>query len=653
MGDMRKRWHVHRPRKAKEAQVLTVKFIGLRLLIVLLFAILVAQLWRMQIVEGKQYQVRAEHNRLRLLPLRPTRGVLYDRNGVILARNVPSFTAAIVPADLPEEKQSEVSAKLGTLLDMAPEEINDLVNQRRAQRHLFSPVPIKERIDRDTAFILEERDAELPGVQVLIDTTRQYTEGMSTSQVLGYVGRISAQEYAQLRDAGYELNDRIGKTGVELTLEEHLRGKPGKEQIEVNAAGRKLGTLERAEAQAGNNLILTLDLDLQKRVTEILAAGMGQSKHAIAIAMNPQTGEILTLVSLPTYDNNIFSTSISREMLAELLEDPRRPLVNRAIGGLYPPGSIFKIVNGLAALQEGVATPQTKIFSSGEITVPNKYDPSIIYTFYDWAPLGMLDFYQGVARSSDIYFYYLAGGYKEFRGLGVERLSNYARAFGLGQPTGIDLHGEAKGLVPDERWKSEVKREPWLTGDTYNYGIGQGYLLTTPLQMLSVVATVAADGTIMKPQIVREIVDADGNIVAPFAPQSISKLPISRANLTVMREGMRQAVEWGTATRAKVPGVQVAGKTGTAEHGVPDPRTGKYPTHAWFLSFAPYENPEIALVVFLESGNGAYDAAPIASKILRYYFERSGRIPKEQPRPEETPTGPTHLTATLGGGLGG
>ncbi|MFH1487202.1 MAG: penicillin-binding protein 2, partial [Chloroflexota bacterium] len=586
-------------------------------------------------------QARAEQNRLRLLATMPTRGVIYDRNGVVLARNVPSFTVAIVPADLPQQSQAEVSTKLGNLLDMSPEEIGRLVDQQRAQRYLFSPIPIRDRVDAETAFTIEERNAELPGVQILIEPTRQYTDGMSTSQVLGYVGRISAEEYDSLQDRGYELNDRLGKTGIELIYEKQLRGKPGKEQIEVNALGRKLTTIERAEPQAGDNLILTLDLDLQERMTELLSAGMGRSEHSVAIAMNPQTGEILSMVSLPSYDNNLFSTSISKEALTELLEDQRRPLFNRATGAMYPPGSIFKIVTGLAALQEGVATARTQIMSTGQITVPNKYDPSIIYTFRDWAPLGMLNFYQAVARSSDIYFYHLAGGYEEFKGLGVERLSRYAREFGLGQQTGIDLPVEAKGLVPDEHWKWETKKEPWLTGDTYNYGIGQGYLLTTPLQMLTVAATVAADGIVMRPQIVRAIVDADGNALVPFSPQPVRTLPVSPTNLQIMREGMRQAVEWGTATAAQVPGIQIAGKTGTAEHGTPDPVTGKYPTHAWFLCFAPYEEPEVALAVFLESGNGALDAAPIASNMLRYYFTRSGRIPAEQQQPNRPPPQPT------------
>ncbi|MBI2909766.1 MAG: penicillin-binding protein 2 [Chloroflexi bacterium] len=638
MGNVRKRWVVHRPPRVKQAHIVALKLICLRLLILAVFSVLAAQLWRMQVVEGKQYQQRAELNRLRLLPIAPTRGIVYDRNGVILARNVPSFTVSIMPADVPRSQQEDVSGRLSELLDIPADEISDLVNKRRSQLELFTPVPIKERVDQETAFILEERSAEFPGVQVSVEPTRQY-EGMFTSQIIGYTGRISAEEYSTLKSSGYELNDRLGKTGVESSYEDQLRGKPGKEQVEVNAAGKRIRTLERSEPRTGNNIVLSIDLDLQEKITEFLLAGKGRSQHAVAIAMNPQTGEILSMVSLPTYDNNVFTSSISREMLAELLQDPRRPLFNHAISAQYPPGSIFKIVTASGALQDRVANPRTQIVSTGEITVPNKYDPSIVYTFRDWAALGMLDFYQAIARSSDIYFYYLAGGYKEFRGLGVERLSHYARAFGLGQPTGIDLPGEANGLVPDERWKQERLREPWVTGDTYNYGIGQGYVLTTPLQMVNVAAAVASNGTLMRPRVVREISDADGNVIAPFSPEPVGKLPVSSANLDIIREGMRQAAEWGTATGAKIPGIRIAGKTGTAEYGMPDPITGKYAAHGWFLTFAPYENPEIALVVFLEEGNGAADAAPLAGKILRYYFERTGRISRDAP-PVATPVIP-------------
>jgi penicillin-binding protein 2 len=332
------------------------------------------------------------------------------------------------------------------------------------------------------------------------------------------------------------------------------------------------------------------------------------------------------MVSLPSFDNNVFSGTVTEEELQALLDDPGRPLLNHAISEMYPPGSIFKQVTGTAALQEGVATPSTTITSHGYITVPNQYDPSIRYVFRDWAALGTLNFYGGVAMSSDVYFYYLAGGYYEdgqeiFRGLDVENLARYARAFGLGASTGIDLPGESAGLVPDPSWKENTVHEPWVIGDTYNMGIGQGYVATTPLQMVLVTTAIANGGDVLVPRVVKDVVDAEGNVVVPFQRTVRRRLPVDASHLSVFREAMRQAVSWGTADRASVSGIQIGGKTGTAEFGQPLPGN-QYETHGWFTGFAPFEDPEVAVVVFLQKGNGALNAAPTAARILDYYFHR-------------------------------
>ena len=620
MSNGRPRWRSSRTRKRDEAAAQKVKFRALHFGILILFSLLVAQLCRMQIVNGAEYRQRAEYNRLRLLPIPAQRGVIYDRNGKLLVRNVPSFTAAIVPADLPLEKQGDICAKLGKILDMPAGDINSLVDERRAQRDLFTPVLLKAQLDREVAFTLEERHLELPGVRIIVEPTRHYLDGPDTAHLLGYVGPISAEEYAALKDTQYQLDDKLGKTGLEMIYEEQLRGKPGQEQVEVDVSGQKLRVLQREEPQPGYSLVLSIDIDLQRKMTQLLAEGMGQSEYAAAIAMDPRTGEILGLVSLPSYDNNLFAAPLSEQELSELLDAPGRPLLNHAISGAYPPGSIFKMVTGTAALEERVAAPRTQIYSAGSISVPSRYNPNVIYTFYDYAPLGWLDFYRAVALSSDVYFYYLAGGYQDFTGLGVERLARYARGFGLGQKTGIDLPSEVTGLIPDADWKWQDREEEWVTGDTYNMGIGQGFVAATPLQMLDVVATVANEGTLLRPQVVREIVNSQGEVVVPFNKDVVGEVPVSKENLRVFREGMRQAVAWGTATLAQVRGIEVAGKTGTAEYGIPSPETGKYPTHGWFVCFAPYQDPEIALVVFVEKGWGNQDAAPIAGKILRYYF---------------------------------
>ncbi len=350
------------------------------------------------------------------------------------------------------------------------------------------------------------------------------------------------------------------------------------------------------------------------------------STTACAIVMDVHTGEILSMVSLPNYDNNIF-TNITQQQYQSLLDDPGKPLLNHCISSVYPPGSTFKQITGTGALQEGVANPGTTITSTGSITVPNEYDPSIVYVFKDWSALGTMNFYQGVAQSSDVYFYELAGGYYQngvelFHGMGADALARYARAYGLGATSGIDLPDEAAGTIPDPDWKKSQIGEDWTIGDTYNMAIGQGFVEATPLQMVRVTAAVANGGDVLVPRIVRSVVDSTGKSLFPFVPNIASHLPISPDNLAIFREGMRQAVAWGTASTAAVPGVEVAGKTGTAEYG-PDLGGGAYASHAWFTGFAPANDPQVAAVVFLDNGNGAKNAAPLGGQILKYYFHRN------------------------------
>jgi penicillin-binding protein 2 len=622
----RRRWRSRSREQARPTDVLQYKFLALRLLILLLFAALTLQLVRMQVIGAESYQERAEHNRLRLVPVMSSRGLIYDRHGELLVENVPSFAAGIVPADLPDEEFLPVLVELDRLLDIPVREVALEITAAKESKDPFTPVIVKADLDEETAFRLREAEPTLAGVQVLVEPKRHYIEGPLLAHILGYVGKLDEAEYAELQDRGYELNDSIGKTGVEATYESMLRGVPGRKQVEVDASGREIRTLNSLAPQPGHSLVLALDLDLQGKVTEILQGAMGSSTNAAAVVMDVRSGEVLAMVSLPNFDNNLFSTKIDEAQLQHLLDDPAKPLVNHAIAEMYPPGSTFKQVTGVAALQEGVATPSTTITSHGYITVPNQYNPEVVYVFRDWAALGTLDFYGGVAMSSDVYFYYLAGGYyvdgaEVFRGLGATRLASYARAFGLGAPTGVDLPGESPGLVPDPHWKEQTLGEPWVTGDTYNFGIGQGYLATTPLQMVRVTAAIANGGDVLVPQIVREVVDADGRVVRPFERAVQRHLEVSPDNLAIFREGMRQAVSWGTAHNGAVSGVSVAGKTGTAEFG-PPLANGEHESHAWFTGFAPSEDPQVAVVVFLEKGNGALDAAPTAAKILDYYFHR-------------------------------
>jgi penicillin-binding protein 2 len=351
-----------------------------------------------------------------------------------------------------------------------------------------------------------------------------------------------------------------------------------------------------------------------------------KSTSGVVIAMNPQTGEILALVSLPSYDNNLFSRGISAQDYAQLSDDPERPLVNHALSGQYPPGSAFKIVAAAAGLEEQVIRRDTRLSCAGKLLLPNKYfptDPSksqVFKCWYQWGH-GALNVVDAIAQSCDIFFYQVGGGFEDFSGLGMDTLGKYCRAFGFGEPTGIALLGEAPGLIPDDRWKRTTYGDPWVTGDTYNAVIGQGYVLATPLQLLNATAAVANGGTLYRPQLVHQIVDNEGRVVQDLHPEVIRQVPVSAQNLELVRVGMRSAVTIGTAHRVNLAQVAVAGKTGTAEYPGPRDADGILPTHAWFTAFAPYDEPEIALVVFVSGGHeGAKIAVPIAAQILRSYF---------------------------------
>jgi len=633
-----------------------VKITIFRVIILLLFSLLVLQIWRLQVIQGEESRERANRNRFRLVSIPAPRGVIYDRQGRLLVRNIPSFSVSIVPADLPSDREEEVIQRLASLLEMPIEGqvdgepsslpqnphlleleqwfrpgIRDLLEEGR--KTPFVPVILARDVPREVAFLIEEEHLDFPGVVVQIEAQREYISGPLLSHIIGYVGPIpeeEAESYLERPGSDYESNDLVGLTGVELTFEEELRGKKGRKHVEVDVAGREVRTVGTPmDPQPGYNLILTIDLDLQNEATEALQEGMSAagSKSGVVVAMDPQTGEILALVSLPSYDNNLFIGGISLQDYQALQEDPHHPLVNHALTGQYPPGSTFKVIGASAGLEEGIINRHTVINCPGTIWLPHRfapYDPSLAQPFHCWweAGHGSLSVVSAIAQSCDIFFYKLAGGYQDFAGLGLPTLAYYARLFGLGSPTGIDLPGENEGWIPSEDWKRLTYGEAWVTGDTYNMAIGQGYILTTPIQMLNATAAVANGGTLYRPQIVREVRDAEGNIVRPFRREVIHQLPIAPENLALVREGMRAAVAWGTGWKANLPGLAVAGKTGSAEYPGPRDSEGKLPTHAWFLAYAPAEEPEIALVVFIEGGGeGSVTAVPVAARILAYYFD--------------------------------
>jgi penicillin-binding protein 2 len=636
-----------------------MKFILLRAVILCTFGAIAFQLFQIQINFGDTYQRLAENNRFRLLSEEAPRGVIYDRNGVILARNAPAYSIAIIPADLPDDKQKTMAMYeyLSQLLKV-PATAQQAASARNANGGLQSPasgsdsrsieelvddgrlnpyatVTIKARIDRVTANTVEEMRTELPGVYVLREATRAYPLKDTMAHLLGYTGGIPSDLFKDYQARGYDINDSVGVSGIEQTFESDLRGGKGRRLVEVDASGREISTLAAEPALPGKNLVLTLDSYLQTAAVEALKVGLAKSKAKAGsvIALNPQNGEVLAMVSWPSYDNNLFANGISVSDYAGLIQNKDLPLYNRALSGEYPLGSIFKIVPASAALQENVIDINTGIVDSGIIWVPNKFfpnEPRLAQPFYGWSRqgLGLMNINSALAWSSDIFFYEVSGGFQDFDGLGLNRLASYALSFGFGERTGINVPGEAKGLVPTDRWKRLTYAQSWVTGDTYNMGIGQGFMLGTPLQIVNALAAVANGGTLYRPQVARALIDADSHILKQYEPEVIRKLPVSPENLAIVRAGLRSAVTSGTATAINFAAVPIAGKTGTAEYPGPRDRQGRLPTHAWFLAFAPYDNPQIALVVFVEGGGeGSTTAVPIAGDILKAYFH----LPKDTP----------------------
>ncbi len=516
----------------------------------------------------------------------------------------------------------------------------------KSQGSALEPVPILERLEREQAFAIAEELYQIPGVRVLEEPVREYPYREVVGHVLGFLGPIPAGALSLYQERGYtDINEQVGLNGLEYTYQDALRGQPGRKFVEVDILGREVRTVgQPVEPVPGFNLRLSLDIRLQEVMYEALArkAEEVNAPNAVAIAMDPKTGAILGMVSLPSFDNNIFSEGIGEDYLA-LEQDERRPLINYAIGGLYPPGSTFKLVSATAALAEGVITPYTVIVDNGPIYLPNRFfpdDPEQAQKFVSWnhklgivhGPLTVVD---AMRLSNDIFFYLIGGGFPDqMKGLGEERLAKWTRLFGFGELTGIDLPGEVAAPVPDDQWKRQRLAESWTTGDSYNMAIGQGYMLATPLQVLVSTAAVANGGRVIQPRLAQELIDAEGQVVWRAEPTVIRELPVSPELLRFVQRGMWAAVNepGGTAIASQVEGVAVAGKTGTAEFCEWDPEIedcayrdeeDNLPFHAWYVAYAPYEDPEIALVVFLyNGGEGSAVAVPVAQEILDAYFNR-------------------------------
>lgn len=584
------------------------------------------RLFNLQVVQGQRHALLASGNSVRTTVIPAPRGAIYDRNGVLLARNTAQFDLVASPSKLPTNKEDRAkqASKLAELTKINPEELTNKINQAQASQQ--AEVVLVEKIDREIALSVEEQIRDFSGVSVESTPQREYLDEGRLAHILGYIGRISAEEWKQQPE--YRQVDVIGKSGVEKSYESDLKGLAGREQVEVDATGRPIRFLARIEPQAGKNINLSIDWGLQQSMYEAVKKQVeaSGSKAGSAVAIDPQSGEILAAVNYPSYDANLFAKGISQGDYDRLLNDEAKPLLNRVTSGNYPVGSVIKPFISAAALQENVINAQTTVVDKGKLDVPNIYNPSIVYTFKGWKPegLGAVNVVRALQWSSDIFYYQVGGGYQSFQGLGERRLLDWYGRFGFGSKTGVDITEESAGFLPSPEHKKRVSGEPWYIGDTYNISIGQGDIRATPLQLAVANASIANGGKIIKPHFVRSTTETSSLVrVAP--PDILKGDFISPDKLRLVQQGMQETVSGGTACcslKAEVP-VEVAGKTGTAETSSEgfDGKNPRTKPHAWFTAYAPAQNPRIATVVMIEnSGEGSQFAVPATKDILKWYF---------------------------------
>jgi penicillin-binding protein 2 len=568
------------------------RIIVVYIFVLLLESTLIWKLYQIQILEGAHYRELAEGNRIRLLSIAPPRGEIWDRKGKVMATNRPTFVVSVIPF----EGNKKDSLMLLSKITRVP--YDDIKKKLDSATNSLQPVNIVLDASMDVVGKIKELEDKLPGVLVNTDVIRYYPYNSLASHILGYIGEVSKEELSTLEKEGVRMGDVVGKSGIEKEYQKELMGIPGGQQVEVDAMGRPIKVLGMLSPTPGATVVTTIDLKLQELAERSLE---DRGLPGAIVAMDPNNGEVLAMASYPEFDPNKFAKGITIQEWNELLS-PRRPLVNRAISSAYPPGSTFKIVTSLAALKENLVDRDSVFYCPGYLMIGNR-------KFKDWTAHGRIDFLDAIAESCDVTFYTL--GLK----LGAETLSKYARMLGLGKPTGIDLPGEVAGLIPDP----SLRKEPWYLGDTANMAIGQGYVQVTPIQMAVMVSAIANGGKVYKPRIVSEIINQDGSkVVKPVT--LINDLSRYKKEIDIIKEGMEMVVEKGTGTPARLSGIRVAGKTGTAEN-FPTRDNPKGKAHAWFIAYAPAENPKIAVSVLVEQGeHGSSTAAPIAAELIDYYL---------------------------------
>jgi penicillin-binding protein 2 len=569
------------------------------------------QLWYLQLVQGESLRGLSEHNRIRLRRVPAERGIIYDRHGFVLADNRPSFDVILVPEDAGDVPA--VLTRLGHYLGDGL--ATGALSSEQRKRAPYQGVVLRRDISWPGVAAVETHQLDLPGVTLEVTPRRVYPFGRLAAHVLGYVGEATPVDLEKRREL--RMRDVIGKAGVERVLDRDLRGIPGRQQIEVDVVGRRVRVLHQVPEAPGRGLVLTIDHDIQA-VAEV---ALGEDRGAV-VALDPSTGEVLALVSRPAFDPNVFATGISPEAWGDLVEHPFRPLTNRATQGQYPPGSVFKIAVGTAALEARDSAARAPACCQGGLWFGNR-----LYRCWRKEGHGCLGLHQGLVQSCDVFFYEVGGR------LGVDTIAAFARRYGLGAPTGLGIGPEEGGLIPDSSWKRRRFGEPWYPGETLSVAIGQSYVLVTPLQMASLIAAVANGGTRYRPFIVKRI-EGPGTSVTEFAPEEVGRLELRASTLSRLRAALRDVVmsDRGTGGRARIKGIEVAGKTGTAQAAsaaVAQGGTEKAPTklrdHAWFVAYAPARAPTIAVAVIVENvgQHGGTAAAPIARAVIERYLSRS------------------------------
>ena len=608
------------------------------------FALFLGRLFQLQVVEGEQHLQNSLRNSIRTVRLAAPRGEILDRDGRVLATTRPAFDLDVVPSELRDADRT--LNVLSALLEAAPEHLHTELGDPRG-RARFQPVRLADDLGWESLARVESHRYALPGVLTEVRPRRTYPNGPLAAHLLGTIGEVRQEQLDNDtgRLNGYRAGDMVGQSGVEALLETQLRGRAGGRNVLVDVAGREVEVLDRIEPSAGGRAVLALDLDLQRVAEEALVAtGLpGEPVAGSVVALDPRNGDVLVLASLPDFDPNAFSGGgVDPVVWRELMHDPARPLQDRALAGQYPPGSTWKPIVAAAALQEHVRTPTTTVFCPGSFTFGNRS-----YRCWKKEGHGSVDLHRAIMQSCDVYFY--RAGLE----LGIDRMAEYATGFGLGQRTGIGLEGEKSGVVPSSAWKLAHLGEEWFPGETVSASIGQGYDLVTPLQLAVAYAAIANGGDVVRPRLVLELEGANGQRVAQ-PPEIVSHAPVEAEHLARVRDGLRAVVETpgGTGGKGRVPGLAVAGKTGTAqvvklEHteGLKgDAIPWKYRDHAWFVSFAPADDPQIVVAVLVEhGGHGGSAAAPVAQKVMSRWLEKHSApapvqsVAVQSPEPDDEP----------------